>query len=399
MQGSGWQDWSSAGNDSGRPGANKRLEAVKVRLTEELAQKYDVYYRVYVDGDGWLDWASNGDPAGSSGRSKAIYGIQIKLLKKDDDAPGDMANAYLADDKGLLYQTHVQSYGWQKEVSSGAISGTIGKAKRLEAIKLRVENAEVEGGITYSTHVQSYGWQDWKKDGQLSGTSGKAKRLEAIKIKLTGELAEKYDVYYRVHAQAFGWMGWAKNGEPAGTEGYARRLEAIQVILVKKGSKAPGTTENAFENAEVSYRTHVQSYGWKSYVYDGELSGTSGQAKRLEAIQIKNMVSGISGHIQYQTHVQSYGWQGWKKDGQLSGTSGKAKRLEAIKIKLTGELAEKYDVYYRVHVQSYGWLDWAKNGEPAGTEGLAKRLEAIEIQYVKKGMPAPGRTTVAFKEK
>jgi uncharacterized protein YjdB len=80
----------------------------------------------------------------------------------------------------------------------------------------------------------------------MSGTSGEAKRLEAIEISLTGEMAEKYDIYYCVHAQKFGWMGWAKNGEPAGSEGYAYRLEGIKIQLVPKGGEAPGKTEGAF---------------------------------------------------------------------------------------------------------------------------------------------------------
>ena len=113
----------------------------------------------------------------------------------------------------------------------------------------------------------------------------------------------------------------------------------------------------------------------------------------MEAITIRNAISEVQGNILYRTHVQTYGWENsWKKNGQISGTSGQAKRLEAICIKLDGELAEKYDVYYRVHVESYGWLDWAKNGEPAGTEGMAKRLEGIQIQYVEKGGKAPGST-------
>ena len=61
------------------------------------------------------------------------------------------------------------------------------------------------------------------------------------------------------------------------------------------------------------------------------------------------------------------------------------KRLEAIQIKLTGDVANYYDVYYRVHVQTYGWLGWVKNGDKAGTEGMAKRTEAIQIQIRKKG--------------
>ncbi|RHP47428.1 serine protease, partial [Coprobacillus sp. AF31-1BH] len=57
------------------------------------------------------------------------------------------------------------------------------------------------------------------------------------------------------------------------------------------------------------------------------MSGTSGQSKRLEAIQIqlKNN-SSYKGAIQYQTHIENIGWQGWKTDGEMSGTSGQSKR-------------------------------------------------------------------------
>ena len=75
----------------------------------------------------------------------------------------------------------------------------------------------------------------------------------------------------------------------------------------------------------------------------------------------------------------------------MSGTSGEAKRLEAIQIRLTGDMAEHFDIYYRVHAQSYGWLAWACNDAPAGTAGLAKRLEGIEIVLVEKGESPPAR--------
>ena len=73
-------------------------------------------------------------------------------------------------------------------------------------------------------------------------SEGLSKRLEGIQIRLTGELAEHYDIYYRVHAQTYGWLGWAKNGEMAGTSGLAKRLEGINIKLVPKGGKAPGST-------------------------------------------------------------------------------------------------------------------------------------------------------------
>ena len=327
-------------------------------------------------------------------------------------------------DVTIRYTTHVQTYGWQgdennanKWFANGKMAGTSGKAKRLEGIKIRVYGND-SLGIQYTTHCQSYGWLPWSANGEMNGTEGEAKRLEAIKIQLTGADKEKYDVYYRVHAQSYGWLAWAANGAPAGTAGLAKRLEAIQIVIVKKGESfdhaigniqsargeayIASSTANANpvvageNNVNVEYRTHIQSFGWQGWKYNGVMSGTSGKAKRLEGINIKLTNKPYSGSIVYTTHVQSIGWQGsennvntWFRDGQMAGTSGRAKRLEAIRIALTGEMAEHYDVYYRVHAQTYGWLAWAKNGEAAGTAGLSKRLEGIQIVLVPKGGAAP----------
>ena len=100
-------------------------------------------------------------------------------------------------------------------------------------------------------------------------------------------MAKHYDIYYRVHAETYGWLGWAKNGASAGTEGLSKRLEAIEIVLVAKGGAAPGSTNNPFiMNPSVVYSTHVQDYGWLAGVSDGKMSGTEGQAKRMEAIKI-----------------------------------------------------------------------------------------------------------------
>ncbi len=141
----------------------------------------------------------------------------------------------------IRYRTHVQTYGNQSWRYNGAMSGTSGQAKRLEGIWIEMPSMPVSGGIQYRTHVQKIGWQGWVSTGKMAGTAGRALRLEAIQIRLTGAMANVYDVYYRVHAQKFGWMGWAKNGAQAGTAGYARRLEAIQIVLVPKGTSGPGT--------------------------------------------------------------------------------------------------------------------------------------------------------------
>lgn len=305
-------------------------------------------------------------------------------------------NSVVSSSPSISYQTHVQDYGWQSWKSNGEVSGTVGQSKRLEGINIKLSN--INGSIEYKTHVQDIGWQDWKSNGQMSGTSGQSKRLEAIKVKLSGEAANQYDVYYRVHAQDYGWLDWAKNGESAGTEGYSKRLEGIQIVLVKKGESAPGSTSRPFICKMIKYQTHVQNIGWQGEKADGEMSGTTGQSLRLEAIKIQ-LSSSIDGGIVYKTHVQDYGWLNFVTNGQASGTTGQAKRLEAIQMQLTGNVKNQYDLYYRVHAQNFGWLGWAKNGESAGTAGYSYRLEGIQIVLVPKGGNAPGSTSKHYYNK
>jgi len=140
-----------------------------------------------------------------------------------------------------FYQTHIQDIGWQSWVSNGQTSGTSGKSKRLEGIKIDLSSQGADLGVKYQTHIQNIGWQDWAADGTLSGTTARSLRLEAIRIELTGSDTDSYDIYYRVHAQDVGWMNWAKDGESAGTAGFARRLEAIQIVVVSKGTNPPTT--------------------------------------------------------------------------------------------------------------------------------------------------------------
>ena len=342
------------------------------------------------------------------------------------------STTFVAPEIDVYYRTHIQNVGWEGTESNiktwkkdGVMSGTSGRALRLEGINIVVtpETAcpELDLGIQYTTHCQDYGWLPWSADGEMNGTEGESKRLEAIEIQLTGAHKDLYDVYYRVHAQDFGWLGWAKNGEPSGTAAKAKRLEGIQIQVVKKGTtpnwNAGGIVSDyslAFYAAagsspvvnypntsnqnpvipgtdvpNVVYKTHVQNDGWQRWRYNGQMSGTSGRALRLEGIRINLSNKPCDGGIEYKTHVQNIGWQDWVSDGVMSGTSGRSLRLEAICIELTGDMANQYDVYYRVHAQDYGWLGWAKNGASAGTAGYSKRLEGIQIVLVKKGGSAP----------
>ena len=334
-----------------------------------------------------LTGQSNGDKSGSLGYAKRLEAIEICIVEKGAAAPEGEGDSYKY--PVISYNAHSQSIGWQGERFNGQQAGVTGQAKRMEAIKIKLPDSEYKGGIEYQTHVQSIGWQGWKKDGELAGTTGQAKRLEAIQIRLTGDMADYYDIYYRAHVQSYGWLGWTSNGEKAGSAGYGKRLEALEIRLVKKGDEAPEIGAESYKYPLVSYSAHSQSVGWQTAKYDNEVAGVTGQAKRLEAIKIQIPDNTYEGSIEYRTFVQSYGWQDWKRDGQIAGTTDQAKRVEAIQIQLTGALKDHYDVYYSVHMSKIGWINYASNGEIAGSTELSKRIEAIRIQLVEKGGKAP----------
>ena len=121
----------------------------------------------------------------------------------------------------------------------------------------------------------------------------------------------------------------------------------------------------------LSYRAHVQTYGWMVWVTEGQTAGTTGMSKRMEAVQFSES-SGITA----QAHCQTYGNMQPVPAGQICGTTGQGKRMEAIK------LNANYKIQYRAHLQGTGWTDWVSNGEWCGTKGEGRRMEAIEVKRV-----------------
>ena len=218
-------------------------------------------------------------------------------------------------------------------------------------------------------------------------------------------MKEHYDVYYRVHCQTKGWLSWACNGQKAGTEGFAKRLEAIEIKVIPKDSTdKPDTSGQSYvrkyKDSEISFFGYVRDIGDVTASSNGETLGTTGQSKSLDGFGINLDQSSdevLSGTIQYRTHCQTYGWTDWVSQGSYSGTKNEDKRMEAFQIKLTGEIANYYNIYYRAHVQSYGWLGWAKNGSTAGTTGISYRTEAVEIRLIPKNESGPATSSSCYK--
>lgn len=76
------------GEMSGTSGQAKRLEAIRISLYGEMAEHYDIYYRVHAQSFGWLSWAKNGEASGTAGLAKRLEGIQIILVPKGSPEPG-----------------------------------------------------------------------------------------------------------------------------------------------------------------------------------------------------------------------------------------------------------------------------------------------------------------------
>ena len=111
-------------------------------------------------------------------------------------------------------------------------------------------------------------------------------------------------------------------------------------------SESPTVTFKAPAGATLTYRTRARYKKWeKKYKKQANLSGSIGKKRTLEALQIK-IKSSTSGKIQYRTHAYKKGWGAFKTNGKTSGKKGY--KLDMIQIRLTGALAEKYDIYYRV---------------------------------------------------
>ncbi|MGN0301579.1 MAG: L,D-transpeptidase family protein [Anaerotardibacter sp.] len=406
IQNVGWESsFVKDGERSGTQGKSLRLEAVQIRLTDELADQYDIYYRAHVQNFGWLAWTSNGRCAGSEGYSYRVESIQICLVKKDESgnsiAPvskeqNKSAAFYKESSNGnglVNYSTHVQNIGWQEYESDGDIAGTTGKGLRAEAIKINlgeeIKSKYPDSGITYSVHVQNIGDQEAVSNNKVAGTSGKSYRVEALRVKLTGSIANDYDVYYRVHVANIGWLDWAKNYDWAGTSSAALRIEALQIKLVKKGEAAPGKTTASYLNTSqvfISALGQVNNADWVE-------NGTTGQSKSLTGIKasISENQLNISGNVSYRGHFSNIGWTSYSSSG--TEVIGSGNMLEALSMKLTGTLANYYDVYYRVYIANVGWIGWAKNGEIAGSVGFSLPIESYQVKVVPKGGTAPGSTS------
>ena len=323
--------------------------------------------------------------------------VVIEEIVEDTDLD-NLNNAKSEKEPNITYFSHVSMIGDTEPVENGEVTGTEGKSLQMEALCIELDSGDYSGDIEYSAHVANVGWMDYVSSSHVAGTTGKGQQMEAVKIRLTDELADNYDVYYSAHIANYGWLGWADNDQFAGSAGHGLRMEAIKILLQKKGLEAPESNSEAFIANQLTYQAHVSNIGWMNNTGEGTVAGTAGQSKRMEALKIELDNAQYDGGIEYSVYVKGAGWQNYVSDNAVSGTVGQGKPLEAIKVRLTGEMANHYDIYYQVHSSNYGWQGWTCNDNEAGTLNYGEHLEAIQLQLISKYEAKPAVSNSSFIE-
>lgn len=125
-----------------------------------------------------------------------------------------------------------------------------------------------EGMLSYRVYVNNGGWLPFVGNGtQCGGTEGST-YVEGIQMHLTGDAAEKYDLYYAVATAQRGQLGFASEGQIAGAINVGDSVKDLKVVLVPKGTGAPASSTDRYFN-EFSGRIGFNAEGAYCYNTDG----------------------------------------------------------------------------------------------------------------------------------
>ena len=270
------------------------------------------------------------------------------LYEKIEGAGNDNMTKYAAEmDAMQVYNTPKQGYAWCKVFVDWCFTQALGLERAGELLygwtagveqfynwakahDSVCDNPEVGDLIIFGNcdHIGIVTDYDESRvytiEGNTSGTTGlvanggsvaeKSYSLNSSYIKCyVRPEYEECPLKYKVHLENIGWTDWTEEGEIAGTVGDGRRLEAIII-------DSP--------NIDLKYRAHVESKDWMNWVNEGEIAGTENLGLRMEALEIQSSIP-----LKVSEHIQDVGWMPASYGTHIRvGTEGKGLRLEAIKI-------------------------------------------------------------------
>ena len=129
-----------------------------------------INYRVHQEKAGWLPHVEDGQTAGITGKA-----LRMEAIKIDCKLAGVKIKA-----KAHIQKKGTVDYGY---ITSDTVIGTTGEKLRLEGLELEAEGLPAGMQLYLRYHIQTEGWSEWIT-GAMAGTAGLGKRLEAIQIKI-----------------------------------------------------------------------------------------------------------------------------------------------------------------------------------------------------------------------
>jgi uncharacterized repeat protein (TIGR02543 family) len=150
-----------------------------ISTTKATESTIGVTYSSHVQNLGWQGSVSDGALSGTTGKSLRLEAFNIQLT------------GAVPTGASITYEAHVQNIGWQKAVSNSAVAGTSGKSLRVEAVKITLSGLDGYE-VQYRAFVQGKGWLGWQTTvngtgigaGAIAGTVGQSRRLEALEVRI-----------------------------------------------------------------------------------------------------------------------------------------------------------------------------------------------------------------------
>lgn len=176
--------------------------------------------------------------------------------------------------------------------------------------------------------------------------------------------------------------------DASGADTESAGSEETTGIELQDGQETSESAENqsteSGDGVSAIYGVSVSNVGWSRFFADNSYCMTPSD-KFVTAFRatLNGQPYGMTGTVTYCANLSGTGWLGWVEDGNESGKSDGSQPLEAIAMKLTGQLAEQYDILYSV-LQDNKWTDWVKNGEEAGAYGVGLPIQGIRISVAKR---------------
>jgi hypothetical protein len=184
----------------------------------------------------------------------------------------------------VRYGLYLKGYmeGWSNSVNGG-IAGTTGMSLQTDAFTI----SGFDFPVQYRIHVQDQGWHyNWTTAADGFFDSGNGKRLEAIQFHFPSGIPQNEKIIARVHLQGIGWTspGIIQEGTILGTTGQSRRLEAIEVAV---GTGAVFANEEHVQ-AVLSALTELSNR-----IHKGDLpAGTAEKTNRFLGVRIPSPANG-----------------------------------------------------------------------------------------------------------